>query len=173
MERSIQQIKEFCEVCQTEQFCRGFTTLNYSLTDGETVIMTRYCDKTPHIPPPSLYFAFGLTKEIHKIIGDGGRSGTNDGPGDGSATPVLTKAENNRRIEEAMKKEEPIDEHQESTLCQSFLDEWEGKPTDDCALVVASDPLTFCENRWFPVPSNSILWCDKGGLPKMRKLEGC
>ena len=36
----------------------GFTSLNFALTDGETTVATRYCDKWPAVPPPSLYFSF-------------------------------------------------------------------------------------------------------------------
>lgn len=36
----------------------GYSTLNCALTDGHTVIVTRYCDKAPRVPAPSLYYAF-------------------------------------------------------------------------------------------------------------------
>ena len=60
----------------------GFTSLNLALTDGETVVCTRYCDKFPNIPPPSLYFAFptysDLRAELEGVTEDAA------GPGDGS-----------------------------------------------------------------------------------------
>tara|TARA_B100000795_G_scaffold268433_1_gene255372 strand:+ start:1923 stop:2189 length:267 start_codon:yes stop_codon:yes gene_type:complete len=31
----------------------GFSTFNFALTDGQTVVVTRYCDKVPHILNPS------------------------------------------------------------------------------------------------------------------------
>lgn len=36
----------------------GYSTFNWALTDGHTVIVTRYCDKAPRVPPPSLYYTF-------------------------------------------------------------------------------------------------------------------
>ena len=36
-----------------------FNTCNSSLTDGESMVVMRYCNKSPEIPAPSLYFAFG------------------------------------------------------------------------------------------------------------------
>jgi hypothetical protein len=38
----------------------SYSTFNFSVTDGETMVVTRFCDKDPNIPPPSLYFAFAL-----------------------------------------------------------------------------------------------------------------
>jgi predicted glutamine amidotransferase len=43
----------------------GFSTCNFSLTDGETMVVTRYCDRSPTIAPPSLYFAFGNAEKLY------------------------------------------------------------------------------------------------------------
>ena len=65
----------------------GFTSLNLALTDGETVVCTRYCDKFPEIPPPSLYFSFPLYNDlITELLGDEG--GKTAGPGDGSQSQI-------------------------------------------------------------------------------------
>ena len=56
----------------------GFTSLNFAISDGETVIVTRFCDRFPHIPPPSLYFAFPTAVELALEFG---------GEGSGAATP--------------------------------------------------------------------------------------
>ena len=42
----------------------GYSTFNFALTDGERVVVTRYCDKAPRIPPPSLYYAFLPCSEL-------------------------------------------------------------------------------------------------------------
>jgi glutamine amidotransferase len=42
----------------------GFTTFNFALTDGETVVTSRFCDKWPEIPPPSLYFAYATASQV-------------------------------------------------------------------------------------------------------------
>jgi len=38
---------------------QDYCTCNFALTDGDTMVVTRYCDESPNIPPPSLYYAFG------------------------------------------------------------------------------------------------------------------
>ena len=43
----------------------GFTTLNLALSDGETLVATRYCDKWPETPPPSLYFCYDLNMNMN------------------------------------------------------------------------------------------------------------
>ena len=48
----------------------GFSTFNFALTDGRTVVVTRYCDKAPHIPPPSLYFAFLPCETLRSRLND-------------------------------------------------------------------------------------------------------
>lgn len=130
------------------------------------VIHSRYCDREPEIPAPSLYFIYGEAKEIHMKISHG--EGGGSGPGDGSAP--MTKADVTKRIEEAMKNHEPFTRQESSHEFEEFLDEWGDRPTDNCAFVVASDPLTF-DKIWHPIPSHSILWCTKGQLPGMRYLK--
>ena len=44
----------------------GFTTLNCCLTDGETMLATRFCDKHPSIAAPSLYFSFADSASSHR-----------------------------------------------------------------------------------------------------------
>ena len=41
-----------------------FNTCNFSFTDGESMVVTRYCNKSPEIPAPSLYFAFGHSNAL-------------------------------------------------------------------------------------------------------------
>lgn len=46
----------------------GFSTMNFCLTDGETTVVTRYCDKSPATVPPSLYYAYGNANELNGEI---------------------------------------------------------------------------------------------------------
>jgi predicted glutamine amidotransferase len=46
----------------------NFTTLNFSLTDGDTMAVCRYCDKSPAVPPLSLYFAFGNAQRLYAEV---------------------------------------------------------------------------------------------------------
>ncbi|GKY90541.1 hypothetical protein MPSEU_000027800 [Mayamaea pseudoterrestris] len=45
-----------------------FSTMNFALTDGESLVVTRFCDKSPHVMPPSLYYAYGNVKELTEEI---------------------------------------------------------------------------------------------------------
>ena len=52
---TIALLRDFLE---SEQIDTGYSTFNFALTDGHSVVVTRFCDKAPKIPPPSLYYAF-------------------------------------------------------------------------------------------------------------------
>ena len=56
------------QLLHEEGITHGYSTLNWALTDGETVIVTRYCDKAPHVPPPSLYYAFTDGAELRNHL---------------------------------------------------------------------------------------------------------
>jgi len=45
-----------------------FTTMNFSLTDGVTAVCTRFCNKSPDVLPPSLYYAYGNSTELTQEI---------------------------------------------------------------------------------------------------------
>jgi len=36
-----------------------FSTMNFALADGESLVVTRFCDRSPTVLPPSLYYAYG------------------------------------------------------------------------------------------------------------------
>lgn len=58
--RTIEHITIQCGLHDTT-----YHTCNFALTDGETMIVTRFCNKSPNIPPPSLYFAFGDYDDLY------------------------------------------------------------------------------------------------------------
>ena len=84
--------------------------------------------------------------------------------------PALTKADVNKRIEEAMKDDQLLKHKESLEAVDGFFESWQGKDLSNTAFIVASDPLTFCEDRWCPVPSNSILSCRRGELPQLREI---
>lgn len=59
-----------------ERIVDGFSTCNFALTDGASVVITRYCDKAPQIPPPSLYYTFRCSNELKAAL----VSGADDAP---------------------------------------------------------------------------------------------
>ncbi len=76
-------LKVIEELLVTSKIMDGFTSLNLALTDGETIITLRFCDKYPEIPPPSLYFAFPTNLNLREALGSGNWN-SGDGPGDGT-----------------------------------------------------------------------------------------
>ena len=51
-----------------EHVVEGFSTCNFALTDGASVVITRYCDKAPLVPPPSLYFTFRAAADLRSSL---------------------------------------------------------------------------------------------------------
>ena len=47
----------------------NYSTLNFAITDGRTVVVTRYCDQAPNVLPPSLFYACGPTRTSPKSVG--------------------------------------------------------------------------------------------------------
>jgi len=137
----------------------GFTTCNFALSDGETVVTTRFCDKWPLIAPPSLYFAFPRRADFDACLLNEDAA---NGPGDGSeqrhSTPLLhTESEKVDLMEDRYtvadqrwrEDNEEIEVASQDPACR--------------ALLVASEPSTAGQNiKWFPMPANSILVYTRG-----------
>jgi predicted glutamine amidotransferase len=93
--RTIDKLAEYQRIMDEKRLvprenCRNFSTLNFSLTDGVTMVTSRFCDKQPEIPAPSLYFAFDYADRLRDGItrGAGLRPISEVGPGDGSGNVV-------------------------------------------------------------------------------------
>jgi len=66
--QSIKKTYRFVEEIVTKSIENGkmpasytFSTMNFSLADGGTAVVTRFCDKSPDVLPPSLYFSYGAS----------------------------------------------------------------------------------------------------------------
>lgn len=163
----------------------NFTTLNFSLTDGDTMVVCRYCDKSPAVPPPSLYFAFGNAQRLYTevisedmVMSDCSGSNSSDVDGIGGSTASETESDDGMGGSQVSSittenqpfyyDELPIDlEQHESRPGLLYAD----VDLSQSCLIVASNPLTRTHN-WHPMPRNSLMWCDKGSLPELRLLRG-
>lgn len=145
----------------------GFTSLNFALTDGETILATRFCDKWPSVPPPSLYFCYAHATELKAAL----RSSTdNAGPGDGSKNPSTQKKQ--AIIEKPTDDAHGIDSDrwQEDV---AFLDNT-NLDREARALLVASEPCTMNSKlSWLCMPSNSLLVYHRadGHAPSLEHLS--
>lgn len=167
LKRTLHQIENFLEELGLTE---GYSTCNFSVTDGDTMVVTRFCDKSPDIPPPSLYFAFGTAKHLYEEL-------TNE---KGSLFSIPRSS-----TEESDKEETSSDDSDESGSNTSNYDEkaihlerHESRPgkvlvdvdPTKASFIVASNPLTKT-HTWHPMPRNSIMWCTRGKHPELRLLR--
>jgi len=136
------------------------TRCNFSITDGETVVCSRFCDWYPMVAPPSLYYAFSeaelmnkelSTEEMDEEDGAGTESGMEDDSFHGSDDHM-------------------VDLSRRASLRGRMLKEID---CESCSFVVASDPLAkrSSEITWHHVPANSILCYTRGSIPTLYKLK--
>lgn len=156
----------------------GFTTLNLALTDGETVVATRFCDKWPAIPPPSLYFAYPTHADLRAELDEGIAAVSStcepgDGAGGSSRTVVARAAGGDPST--AAADAHGVDSLRWASDC-AFL---AAAAADGCAesraLLVASEPATEGAHvAWLTLPSNAMLVYERsaGVPPELTTLYG-
>jgi glutamine amidotransferase len=168
LKKTLHQIERFMEQVGMTQ---GYSTCNFSLTDGNTMVATRFCDKSPDIPPPSLYFAFGTAQHLYHEL-------TNE-------KAELLLASDKASSEDSEKDETASIDSDDSGSNASTYDEkaiylegHESRPgkvmvdvdPTTASFIVASNPLTKT-HTWHPMPRNSIMWCTRGMHPELRLLR--
>lgn len=160
MKRTIRQLEHVLKESGIHAATNTPSRMNFSLTDGETLICSRFCDKYPLIPPPSLYFAFGDPDLMQKEL-------TN--PDEGSAIDDDASLEDEFFDEQQDAIEKDLS--QQTSLPGKLLGEVD---KTSCAFIVASNPLTK-ENKdslqWHRVAANSIISYTRGSIPRLYKLQ--
>ena len=141
----------------------GYSTCNFSLTDGETMVVTRYCDKNPDIPPPSLYFAYGTAQSLHHEL-------TKE-----EAPSLYCTKQSNTDSSSDLSSYDDNGSEDDERIVQLEYESRPGKQMVDvdpavASFIVASNPLTKT-HTWHPMPRNSIMWCTKGFHPELRLLR--
>jgi predicted glutamine amidotransferase len=158
-----------------------YATCNYSITDGETMVVTRYCDRSPDVPPPSLYFAYGDAESLHHEL-----TSQADVPlfATSKATPSRHASDIDASSHGSTKGMDNADtasvsssdsEFEESQVILESAESRPGKVMEDvdpetAAFIVASNPLTKT-HLWHKLPQNSIMWCTRGSHPELRLLR--
>lgn len=157
----------------------GFTSLNFALTDGETVVVTRFCDKWPAIPPPSLYVAFPTADELRRELdadaaspgGGGGRAAPGDGAANAAAAAAAAEDDEAGAADAAGDAAYGVDSARWARD-EAFLAA--AAPTARSrALLVASEPATAGGHvTWLTLPANSMLVYERGagGVPALTRL---
>uniref|UniRef100_A0A7S4B882 Glutamine amidotransferase type-2 domain-containing protein n=1 Tax=Chrysotila carterae TaxID=13221 RepID=A0A7S4B882_CHRCT len=123
------------------EITKGYSTFNFALTDGRTVIVTRFCDKAPRIPPPSLYYAFASACELKEHL--------QQGPA-GLLAPGHGATQARRLSASSLPKKMGRD-------C-SQIERCTGG-----AFICASEPLTTHVERWHLIDENSMICYEAEG----------
>lgn len=149
----------------------GYSTFNFSLTDGDTVVATRFCDKSPDVPPPSLYFAFGDSRGLYHEL-------TSDQPPYPKTTSIGSDFSEEKKSDDTSVSNASTDssdfdvkvvdlELKESKLGIQMID----VDPSTATLIICSNPLTTETHTWHKMPHNSIMWCTRGKHPELRLLN--
>ena len=167
LKRTLHQIENFLEELGLTE---GYSTCNFSVTDGDTMVVTRFCDKNPDIPPPSLYFAFGTAKHLYHEL-------TNEN-GPPFSTPRISTEESDKEETSSVDSDQSgssTSNYDEKAIHLEGHESRPGKVLVDvdpttASFIVASNPLTKT-HTWHPMPRNSIMWCTRGKHPELRLLR--
>jgi len=146
----------------------GFTSANFAVTDGETVVVTRFCDKFPSIPPPSLYFAFPTAAELRRELGGDDDASAAAEPGDDGSTNCSAAA--------AAAAGPPGPEEEEGGPCdthgvdsarwardEAFLAAARPSARERVLLVASEPAMAGARVTWLTLPANAMLVYNRGG----------
>jgi glutamine amidotransferase len=172
--KALSKISQILDAAQLER--RDYCTCNFALMDGETMVVTRYCDQSPEVPPPSLYFAFGNTLQ-EELTGEESEKALFN-------TVVEEKKEDMADCDNLGSSEEDDETASDSAddvdfeISKVLLNRRESKPgkilsdvnPQTATFVVSSNPLTR-SHTWHKIPKNSIMWCTRGKHPELRLLN--
>ena len=139
--------------------------MNFALSDGETMVCSRFCDKYPQEPPPSLYYCYGDANQLREELL--GEENASRGPGmesgnESDDTLDLTRDEHRDAIER--------DLSQQESLPGKLLKEVDPASS---GLIVSSDPLVKSSTQlsWHRMAANSILCYTRGDIPRLYHLQ--
>jgi glutamine amidotransferase len=168
----VETFKQVMQMLHEANIVCGYTTLNVALTDGHTMVVTRFCDKNPTVQAPSLYYAVEDVNSFRRLL----VGSSNPNAGDSSPTAAAGGAH------AAPGGARRLHERSISTLDRDIVVR-EGSPvngqkvqpvTKSSCFVVASEPLVFC-GSWVAVPCNTMIVFEKGVELRTARIaaDGC
>ena len=140
------------EMLEQEGIETGYSTFNFALTDGQTVVVTRYCDKAPRIPPPSLYYAFLPSHTLRTHIST---SASADGAAAGPAYG-LQHARGAPSTDVDALASASASASASAPQCRVGSVQT-SESVESGAFICASEPLTRCPEQWTLIEENSML----------------
>jgi glutamine amidotransferase len=161
LKRTIRQLEHVLKEAGIHASTDVPSRMNFSLTDGETVVCSRFCDKYPLVAPPSLYFCYGDAEQMQCELFEH-ENADEEEEEDSSSDDFDVDYD----VSDAVEK----DLSQQQSLPGKLLSEVDPA---SCAFIVASDPLTKrnTELKWHRVAANSILCYTRGSIPRLYKLN--
>lgn len=179
VKQTLHQIEKFYDRMGLGDTEGVYNTCNFSLTDGDTMVVTRYCDKSPEVPPPSLYFAYGTAHSLYHELTQEEADMNHLVPPNGSAMRGMESDINTDDGESVESGSSQNNEDWAERWAEHRVDlenslSRPGKVMEQvnsvtASFIVASNPLTKT-HTWHPMPRNSIMWCTRGKHPELRKL---
>jgi predicted glutamine amidotransferase len=168
--RTIRQLEHILKVSGIQAQEEDTSRMNFSLTDGETVICSRFCDKYPEVPPPSLYFAYGDAKQLQIELCDEENQSVADDSHHNSEMGGSSVAGGEENVDHDIVDAIERDLSFQQSLPGKLLKEVD---PSSCAFIVSSDPLTktSSEISWHRVAANSILCYTRGSIPRLYHLN--
>lgn len=167
LKRTIRQIVHVLKESGIQDMTEIPSRMNFALTDGETVICSRFTDKYPAVAPPSLYFAFGDAEQMQKeLLDDDFVANNSVHSSEDSVDFDSVMSMDSKEHYDAVEK----DLSQQHSLPGKMLSEVD---PNSAAFIVASDPLTktSSELQWHRVAANSIICYTRGGIPRLYHLN--
>ena len=162
VKRTIRQLEHILKISGVAATHEAPSRMNFTLTDGETVVCSRFCDQYPRVAPPSLYFAYGDATQMQQELCDDENNGNDDqhSSDDGSTD------ENGDNEYDAVEQDLSF----QQSLPGKLLKEVDPATS---AFIVASDPLTKASSEisWHRIAANSILCYTSGSIPRLYKLN--
>ena len=166
-------IAQLLELLRSAGVTGGFTSLNFALTDGATVVATRFCDQWPRIPPPSLYCALPTCEDLALELA--GPQGAAAAPGDGAGAPAGGGGSGSGAAAPDSAGEAYARRASRWAACEALVQA--ATPTiSSRALLIASEPATEGASsrvQWLAMPANALVsfTLGAGAAPALSRLE--
>eukprot|EP00931_Biecheleriopsis_adriatica_P090315 TRINITY_DN64318_c0_g1_i1.p1 TRINITY_DN64318_c0_g1~~TRINITY_DN64318_c0_g1_i1.p1 ORF type:complete len:377 (+),score=62.66 TRINITY_DN64318_c0_g1_i1:72-1202(+) len=153
-----QMIEQVLQLLKDAHVDHGFTSLNFALTDGKTVVATRFCDQYPKVRPPSLYFCYERRSDLDLALS---KVQQGSGPGDGSELGAGSERAVPGHLAHLLDDMYTVTDKRWQEADRAI--DTASKDPALRALMVASEPTTMDPAiTWHALPANSMLTYTRG-----------
>jgi len=176
VKRTIRQLEHVLQAAGIAESTPTPSRMNFALSDGETVVCSRFCDKYPQEAPPSLYYCYGDAKQLEQELLDEDNA-SQAGGGDGGGSSAASRADSSSDTDDTL--DLTRDEHRDAI--EKDLSEQTSLPgkllrevdPSSSALIISSDPLVKSSTQlsWHRMAANSILCYTRGDIPRLYHLK--